>query len=288
VAIGGVRPAVGLFACAFSCVTLTVGCALFLPPDVSTTVDAQRPLLPPLRPTPDAIQLQVLFVDRPVDDPVVTQLLWQEVDQVGAVPPAMRSVLKDNGLRVAQSGSNVPPTLQTLLGLASDISQVPPMDAATMSGRQLSLLSGQDSEIAVNDAQESCIVRFQLNGEQETLEFPQARCLLRVRPVRVQDGWVKLEFTPEIHHGDSRLRHTPGDEGWMFRGGQKVDVRHALKFQLTLNTGEMAIVGTAEGDDDTLGRRFFRHERDGQTQQRLLVVRISDAGRSNAAAPSHP
>jgi hypothetical protein len=225
------------------------------------------------------VQLQVLFVDRPAGDPLLRQLVWQEVDQVGAAPPAQRALLLSNGLRVAQCGASVPPALQTLLGISTEIGDT---DAAAMRGRQLNLLSGQDSEVLINEEPRSCTLRFELPEQVEVLEFEQARGLLRVRPVRLRDGWVRLEFTPEIHHGDSRMRHKPTDNGWELRAGQKTDERHALKFQVTLNTGEMVLVGAAGNQPESFGRQFFCHEYQGRAQERLLVIRLADAGRPAA------
>jgi hypothetical protein len=287
VSIGGNRPAVFVCVCALASATLVAGCALFSPQDVATTIEAHRQLLPRLRPAPEAIQLQVVFIDRPADDPTLTQLLWQEVDEVGAVPPAVRSSLNENGLRVAQCGATVPPTLQTLLGLAGDQAPFPAADGSTFNGRQLSLMSGQEGEFVINDPLEACSVNIRINGQSDRMEFEHASCALKIRPVRLQDGWVRLEFAPEIRHGDSRMRHMPTDEGWALRGGQKVDARHALKFQVTLNSGEMAIVGAASGSD-TLGGQFLRRENEGQAQQRLFVIRVADVGRSDTALDGQP
>jgi hypothetical protein len=266
------------------CVWLMAGCALFGPLEAGSQVTAQRPGLPPLRPGVDAIQLQVAFVDRPGDDPLATQRVWQEVDEVGAAPPAQRSVLHDNGMRVAQCGASVPPTLQTLLGLAEEVN---PGEAATRS-RQINLLSGQDSEVLICDQPKSCGVRFLLNDQDELVEFEQARALLRVRPVRLQDGWVRLEFTPEVHHGDAHMRHAATGEGWALRAGQKTDVRQPLKFQVTLNTGEMVVIGAVAGSAESLGQQFFRHEENGRIQQRLLVIRLADSGRAQRNSANEP
>lgn len=270
---------------AFGCVTLVFGCALFTPSDTSPAIETHRPLLPPLRAAAGAVQLQVIFVERPAEDPLVTQLVWQEVDEVGVAAPPLRAVLHENGLRIGQCGASVPPALQTLLGFVTEVSST---DTAAMSGRQLSLLSGQDTEVVVCDSLETCTVRYVLNAQEDAVEFQHARGLFRLRPVRLQDGWVRLEFTPEIHHGESRMRHTPTDEGWALRAGQKADVRYQLKFQVTLNSGEMVIVGASDSPADTLGQTFFRHEQSGRINQRLLVIRVADAGRDDPSSATDP
>lgn len=269
------------------CATPGVGCALFTVP-AGTDHDTSRPNLPPLRPALDAVQLQVVLIDRPEDDPTLQRLVWNEVDQVGATPPAVRTILADNGLRVGQCGANPPPSMQTLLGWATQRQSPLSTENSATSSYQLSLLSGQDSEVLVNGPFERSRVRFVLNGQEEWLEFEQTRCVLRIRPTRLEDGWVKLEITPEIHHGESRLRHAATGDGWTFRPGQLIEVRQALKFQLTLNTGEIALVGAGTGSPEALGSLFFRQEREGQLRQRLVVIRVADTGRAPSRDRSHP
>src|SRR5207237_1221486 len=133
-----------------------------------------------------------------------------------------------------QTGASPPPALQTLLGLTEEVSTSETDEERLMRGRRMGLRSGQETELLTNDAVAACRMKFVANGADEELEFHQARCLFRLKPVRQQDGWVRLDFTPEIHHGDARMRPTPNEEGWALRGGQKVDVRSALKFSVTL------------------------------------------------------
>ena len=255
------------------------GCALFGTSDEALQQATRKGGLPTLRPASDAIQLQVVFIERPVDDTLASQLVWQELDQIGALPPVTRTLLLDHGFRVAQTGASPPPALQTLLGLTEEVTSGDPAEERLMRGRRMGLRSGQETELLTNDTVTDCRMRFLSNGEEETLEYHQARCIFRLKPVRQQDGWVRLDFTPEIHHGDARMRPTPNEDGWALRGGQKVDVRHALKFSVTLSTGEFVVIGCEGKPSDKPGNRFFQRETDnaGQ-QQRLLVVRVADAG----------
>lgn len=256
------------------------GCALFGPSDESLKNTTSRGGLPPLRPASDAIQLQVVFIERPADDALASKLVWQELDQIGALPPATRTLLLDHGFRVGQTGASPPPAMQTLLGLTEEVTDAEASDDRLMRGRRMGLRSGQETELLTSDTVTECQMTF---GD-ETLDYAQARCILRLKPVRQQDGWVKLEFTPEVHHGDSRMRPTPNDEGWALRGGQKIDVRHALKFSVTLSTGEFVVIGCDGKNADLPGSRFFRRqtEKAGE-QQRLLVVRVADAGMAAAS-----
>ncbi len=264
------------------CSLMAIGCTLFSPLNLPTATTVQRQVLPPIKAPGDAVQLQVVFIERPTDDPLVRQLLWQDLDQVGAIPPETRQVLENNGLRIGQAGANPPPSLQKLLGLTGELVDPADQERQLMRGRRLGLRSGQETEIQSLDLVQDCTIRYVLNGQTETAEYLQSRPVLQVRPVRVQDGWVRVEFAPEIHHGQARLRHTATEEGWALKGGQQCDARHPLKFQLMLNTGEFAVISGNVDQPESAGYRMFCYEVEGRLTQRLLVLRLADSGRTEA------
>jgi hypothetical protein len=274
----GLRAAVVL---AVSTACTLAGCSMFSAADLSLAVNTARPVLPPLKAPSDAVQLQIVFVERPCDDKLLNQIVWQQVDQVGALGPESRAILDDHGFRVGQCGAQPPPAVQTLLGLTAELVDEQLAGEHLMRGRRLGLRSGQDTEIQTGDYLRDCRVRYVDAGREEIVEYSQARCVLRLRPVRVQDGWVRVEITPEIHHGAAVMRHTPTEEGWALKGGQKTDARQALKFSVMLSTGELALISADPDREGTLGREFFCQEQpDGRRTQRLLAVRLADAGSS--------
>ncbi|MBI1347433.1 hypothetical protein GC163_14235 [bacterium] len=274
--------------CAGLGLTLTVaGCTLFSPFDLTPTdSSSQRSALPPLKAPADAIQLQIVFVERPIDDPLVSQLIWQDIDQVGAVPPAKRQVLEDNGLRVGQVGAHPPGSVQKLLGLTQELVDPTSSDQQFMRGRRLGLRSSQETEVQTIDALQEYTIHYQFAGQEEIVDYKQSRPIFKIKPVRIQEGWVRLEFTPEIHHGEGRMRPTPTNAGWELRGGQNTDARHALKFDVMLNNGEIAIVSGDGLKPQSFGYRCFCQVADGRRTQRVLIIRLADAGQSGESSLS--
>lgn len=261
---------------------LVAGCSLFAPVDLAQQMTAQRSVLPPIKAPADAVQLQIVFIERPPDDPLVGQLVWQELDQVGSLAPETRATLERNGLRVGQAGSHPPPTLQKLLGLKEQLVEADREDRQMMRGRRLGLKSAQDSEIQTQDAVRDCQIRYLVGDREELVDYTDSRPVLKIRPIRVQDGWIRLEMQPEIHHGMSRMRHTPTDEGWALRGGQKSDSRHALQFQAMLNNGEMVVISGDPERPESLGSRMFCTEVEGRKSLRMLVIRLANSGKSES------
>lgn len=268
--------------CAGLGLTLTaVGCTLFSPFDLPTTdVNSQRSVLPPIKAPADAIQLQIVFVERPIDDPLVSQLIWQDIDQVGAVPPAKRQILQDNGLRVGQVGAQPPASIQKLLGLTEELVDPASAEQQFMRGRRLGLRPSQETEVHTVEELREYTIHYQIDRQEEIVDYKQSRPVFKIKPVRVQEGWVRLEFTPEIHHGEGRMRPTPTNAGWELRGGQNTDARHALKFDVMLNTGEMAIISGDGLKSQSFGHRCFCQETEGRRTQRVLIIRLADAGQS--------
>src|SRR5262249_41472371 len=91
----------------------TSGCSVFDPPAVTRTAKK----LPQLRAAPGAIQLDAVYVERPIGDPLLGPELWRYVDQVAAVDAEARGPLRRNGFRVGLVGANPPIALQKMLGL---------------------------------------------------------------------------------------------------------------------------------------------------------------------------
>ena len=244
-------------------------------------VEAKRPsFLSPIQASPDAIQLDVVLLERPADDRLLSTMIWKEVDQIGALSSETRESLRANGFQMGIVGSNPPPSVQRLLGMAAEIPADTSDEAKPVMGRHQYLPPGMETEIATGIEHEQCEVEIRDNGQLKTLEFERANCVLRMKAHRLRDGWVRVDFQPEIHHGDQRLRQTTSesDAGFALRGGQKIDVRNAQKFSLEMNVGELVLVTARSDDDMSLGDRFFCHEDRGLKKQRVLVVRVVGCG----------
>jgi hypothetical protein len=168
--------------------------------------------------------------------------------------------------------------VQTLLGIVSmaDVENNP--SAKPLVGTRKSLPPGMDTEVQTGEERDSCQVRIVQGDQVNVHEYQFARSLFRMKSARLQDGWVRIDFQPEIHHGENRVRHTPTDEGWAYRSRQNVDARHAHQFSLTMNVGEMAIITAVPDQPNSMGELFFCRDDNGIKKQRVLIVRVADAG----------
>lgn len=233
------------------------GCSPFDKPQNLTQTSRK---LPALQPPPGAMQLDMTYIEWPADDPQLGQQLWRYVDQVGPVDAETRGRLRHNGFRVGIVGTNPPVALQRMLGLRSDFASEPEAEQTKQfSGRRVFLVSGGETDVQVSNPYPECTVSLTTDGPSEPRRFENAICKYRIRAFRIQDGWARLEFIPQINHGDDQLRYAVGEEmHWQHQSGQLTESFRTQRFTMELKAGDLAII-TAEDDcPATLGQLFFR------------------------------
>lgn len=249
---------------------LTSGCEL-----ISTTNHAKREefRLPPIVAPKQSVQVEILFVDRPTDDAIMGDSLWREIDQIAGLPADTRLRLRRNGWRLGHCGSHPPRALAELLELSSGKPEV--IDPSRrLIGRTITVLAGSDAPIEVTDVQPTLSIFSEKSLEPRIYE--DAKCIVRVHIDREQDGWVKLKFQPEIHHGETIPRLVATPLNWTRRRAPEIEPLYDQQFEMNLNVGELAVLTAGETDSQTVGDAFFRSLDKSGKLQRMLVVRIND------------
>jgi hypothetical protein len=255
-----------------------LGCSLFPTNQTSTIQSSGRPLLPPIQAAPDSIQLEVFLIERPAEDHLLTTGIWKEVDQLGALNSDTREILRENGFRVGNVSSNPPPSVQKLLGMAAEIPADSAENARPILGRRQFLAPGVETEIPTGIVHQNSEFHLHEGSQSKTVTYENVRGVLRMKANRLQEGWIRVDFQPEIHHGDQQVRHSAAADGLELRLSQKIDVRYAQRFSLKMNVGELALITSMSDNEGTLGEGFFCHEDRGLKKQRVLIVRIVDSG----------
>lgn len=250
----------------------TGGCHII---DTHSEEAPRKQLLAPLQASIDAVQLDILFVERDERDPLLTKMLWDEIDQIGTVDLQTRSRLRDSGFRVGLVGMSPPRSLQRLLGFTSDITD----HAGTsrhkeLAGRSVVLRTQGETEIQTSPVYPELTVK--LPGQEQPQKLSNVRFVMRVQIERLQDGWVKLHFTPEMHHGQSRLRPVAGKSEWELKGAQEIEAFDDLKFTVSLNIGEMVVLSADLDAEDRIADYYFVNREVQRPQRRMVVVRLTD------------
>jgi hypothetical protein len=234
-------------------------------------------ILKPLPPQFDTINMNIVYVERNKDDPLIGKELWQEIDQIATIVPEQRQKLRELGFSVGVTGSQPSRALQRILNLRSEIT-----DLASTSrehhlvGHETNLPSGSKTEIQTSlqlpQIEFNNIPGNQINNKTLT----DARCVLSIKAERLQDGWVKLIFLPEIHHGLQSIRPQPGQQNFELKQSQEIIPLYEYQFDVTISIGEMVILGREPACTDKLAEHFFSGENKEGITSRVIIVRLND------------
>lgn len=247
---------------------------------------APNRLLPGIVKARDVIEIQIFSAERPVDDPLLSQKLWQEIDEVAALSFQERSVLEASGFRIGHASSSPPRLLQEVLKTPlldfSELNEDP--HGEKFVGRRVVLQSGAQAEIPTSPFVPELSIDVGSGEEHEILELKNVRCVLRMSARKVERGWVTLDFLPEIHHGDQRLRYTGTANGFQTVTRQQIHKLYQRKFSITLNLGEMAVitagptppgVSREQPKSVPLGQQFFVGADGDFRIQQLKIIRLA-------------
>ncbi|MEZ6047304.1 MAG: hypothetical protein R3C11_17330 [Planctomycetaceae bacterium] len=237
------------------------------------------------------IDLEVVTLHRPVGDPLMGEKLWKEVDEIGMLVDAdyeTHKNLSKNGIRVGVIGSSYPAAMEELLGMTTEEeSRSFSEDDSSFIVKAFTVASGGEAEINCSLAKQIDAVRIPMLDGDEISDFPEGTvCRLRVVPRRTQDGWIKMEIQPEIHHGQKAMRPTANLTGLQQKFSQQILPIFSQRFEVEMNVGEMLLI-TSEGDDThSLGHHFFRSHQEAGDMQRLILIRLANINKSGALIKS--
>jgi hypothetical protein len=266
------------------------GCTLLTPmADVFAfrpSANGAQSLLTPIRPAPDALQIDVVFVERPYGDPLLGKSLWNDVDQVAGFDSTELAGLTQLGLLVGNAGANPCPALERMLRDSAD-----PLDAAAAKNcmplkKETFCLRNAESSSIVTNSVPHCTLDVPLYSGSKEKKYDNFKSVLRMTAHRLQDGWARLEFAPEIHYGMERLRPIVVGGNWQPQESQEKDAL-PQRFSLKLHVGEMALMTATPASPRSFGHQAFVHDdAEKGSLQRLLVIRLSNMSRFDSVYSS--
>jgi hypothetical protein len=246
------------------------GCAHGLPARSTSWFDRLKSL--PVPTGPDVIHIDVVLLERPINDSYINQEVWMAADEQ-AIPLERKAVLEENGFRIGQIGGATPAELQSLL--TSERSCVNP--------RHLFLRAGTAKVLGLGPELSQCRFQIARAGENSLVALDQAACNLRMLPTLTEKGQLRIQFTPEVEYGNQELAAQPAEDGsgLTLRPRQPTQSFPALSWEVLLAPNQYLIVGTYPDRPESLGYQCFLRRDEAAPVQRLLVMR---AWRSGAAA----
>lgn len=256
--------------------TMVCGCALFSPKKSSlTSLGLKKPAIEatsdPNAPVKRIVRLQAATIRSRPSEARLRNLVWETLDESGAMKPEDRLRLNQSGLRVGVSGGTLPWALTSLL----------PQSSSSNGNQQgfgtgLVILEGNQSRIELPVKEEQISVPpNQLAGLLNGGELKNAGCAFVVEPQEYADGWVVLKVTPELRYGDVASRFSFLDDGGQYETGQKHHPLYEQQFEIKLHVGESIVIGFQENEGWTVGKLLMQSEELTNTFENLVVLQLN-------------
>ncbi len=252
---------------AMACALATaVGCASSMPKISNTSLRLQslKPKLPD--PRPDVVELHYIFLEADANDPKVNEEVWTSDVDEQCIPLDTKAALGQNGIRLGKIGSRLPNSILSLLE----------SDKKNETGRRHQATSGQLAKIELTEVLPAWNLFQVVDGQAVGDEVRDAQGFLYVTPTITGQSAVVLDVVPQIEFGPREQRRVPSADlgGWQMRTERDAKKFPDLRSNVTLASGEYAIVGGVPDASGTIGHKMFCKEVDGRKKQILLLVRV--------------
>ncbi len=254
-----------------------------------TKVATETSQLPAPRMSPDSVVLEIAFLRMPPGSAEINDAVWAEIDEQH-LPAELRRQLSANGFRCGLIGSQVPTELRRLLdseqGSAADSSenQLPVDGSAAAQHRRLQSRAGRRGEIVTCKTRERMVVLTHEDGGVRGETLSDAVGLFAVKTYPQGDGRVRLELTPEVHHGQPRNRWVAEDGSLRLEAGRERKVFERLRIEPTLSPGHTLLL-TCTPDIKGLGQQFFTDDSGGRLDQVVVLMRLAQTQFDDLFAP---
>ena len=99
---------------------------------------------------------------------------------------------------------------------------------------------------------------------------------------RQESGGYNVVLTPELHHGQQRMRWSADETGMMTLGSatREKEVFADLRIEAPLVVGEMLVATSRPGPESCLGHYFHQAEAEATGSRKAILVRLTRAPQS--------
>jgi hypothetical protein len=216
--------------------------------------------------------LKVAIISRPFNDPAINEVVWKAADEQ-IIPPKERHAWEVNGLRVGRLIGELPLELEAIMRDTTSHQKVNPSNFVVE--------SGDPTLIKVSDPVEHASLL--LNCDNRIFGYDRTDVSGYFRATVQHEGAnnVSLRLVPEFHHGPIRrtFQTVPnaaaiGPQEFQINNGQEEDTIRELTTSLTLEPGQVAVIGCRPEQKRGLGALFFTQSvaNSDQRMEKLILI----------------
>ena len=219
---------------------------------------------------------------RPLRDEALDVSLWNAADEQ-VLTPEVRHALEVNGLRVGLITGALPADVESILN-------APAPEKVDRS--QVSLPDGDHTLLSLSESAPTASLLLCTENRAYGKDYQDASGWFRVTVKQEGPSGVTLRFVPEIHHGP--IQHgfagipnvgSMAPQRFMVRDGQEEETLRELAAMLTVQPGQIAVLGCRPERERSLGTFLFTQP-EVNSDRLLQKVLLVWASRSNQGLPT--
>jgi hypothetical protein len=242
------------------------------------------------------VALEIIWARFPQNDPALNDAVWSQIDETQLAPDVRRELVS-NGFRAGIIAGTPPAAIAHAINLrierpdqgpnkvAGETSDEPPGDAAqldnlmtepTVQRRLLQLRRGRRAEIQASEVLDSMPLLVTSGRELGGRTFHDAQAIYALRVDPQPDQTVGIELTPELHHGQSRVRWTGGEDGILRQAPTRDrEVFDSMRMNVRLAPNEMLVLMSLPDAGSRMGHYFHTVDSAEGPQQKLVLIRLA-------------
>jgi hypothetical protein len=204
---------------------------------------------------PKRVLLKVAIISRTFGDPAINEVVWKAADEQ-IIPPKERRAWEANGLRLGRLIGDLPLELEAIVNDASSHHKVSPTD--------IFVESGEATLIKISDAVEQATVLLNRDNRALGYDYRDVSGYFRATATHEGANNISLRLAPELHHGPIQrtFQTVPnaaaiGPQEFQINNGQKEETIRELATSLTVEPGQVVVIGCRPEQKRGLGTFFF-------------------------------
>jgi hypothetical protein len=221
---------------------------------------------------PKRCLLKVAIISRPFGEPAINEIVWKAADEQ-IIPARERHAWEVNGLRVGRIIGELPLELEAIMNDTTSHHKVNPTN--------FFVESGDPTLIKISDPVEEATVLVNRDNRPFGNDRKDVSGYFRATAQHEGASNVALRLVPEVHFGPIKrtFQTVPnaaaiGAQQFQINNGQEEDTFRELSTSLTLEPGQIAVLGCRPEVKRGLGTLFFTQSvaNSDQRMQKLILI----------------
>jgi hypothetical protein len=233
---------------------------------------------------PKRCLLQVAILSRPLRDKDLNSV-WGAAD-VQVIPTETQQALEVNGLRIGLVTGDLPAEVEAIL-------KAPPPNK--IEPARFDQPDGLPAMVSLGESSPTASLFFNLNGHAYGKDYQDASGWFRVTASQEGTSGVSLRLVPELHHGPLQNSYSSlpnagaySPQQFMVKNGQQEETLRDLAAAVTLQQGQVLVLGGPSEHDRSLGSFLFTQPEANSDRlfQKIVLIWASRSSLNESGAAS--